>query len=382
MDKYRVAERPVETTTGGLIALLTGFDQQPARCRQVIRELLDGDPEAFYGAAVHALENMEDSRGYRHLVSVLLGRDLLVRVLSDRKLSRAKATALLRSALQIDPMVDVSVARGLARFSGKCPASHDPARVMEIVGEVSETAMPSSLQQMIRHPDPYLRSKAVLMLGRRAKSASWLQLRLREQDARIRANAVESFWGCADSESRELLRGATQDPNNRVAGNAVLAMYRLGETGTIRQIFAMATHTSHLFRATAAWIMGETVDPRFAGTLARMMGDTSDIVRKRALSGLQRFKAARARLKEEWRISGQLSLESSGERALALTLAEPFAILPTQIAVFEGGHAVIDYSVEGEYSVKYTPVCPTAPTVRVRIHAPEAWAECEIPISQ
>ena len=346
------AGNSVEETKATLQALLRTFDQQPGKCRTLIRELLSEDQEAFYAAAIHALKHREESRGYRHLISVLMGRDMLLRALCDRSLGREQAAALLGAALQIDSMADVNLANALAsRAESEQTPAHDLARLMEIIGEASKhTRIPPSLRHMVRHPDPYLRSKAVLMLGRDNRSAAWLQNRLAEVDPRIRANAVESLWGYDSNDARELLRSACLDPNNRVAGNAALALYRLGEVAAIAQTVKMAAHDSPLFRASAAWVMGETADPRFAEMLVRMLGDASDMVRKRALAGLQRIKAARTRQSAVWRVAGWLGNGADGRRRLEFAVASEAgnqpAIFPTQVVVSEGGRPVTEFQVE------------------------------------
>jgi HEAT repeat protein len=57
----------------------------------------------------------------------------------------------------------------------------------------------------------------------------------------------------------------------------------------------MAESESAMFRATSAWAMGEIADPRFAGVLAHLVGDSNQMVRKRAFAALGKIAAARAR---------------------------------------------------------------------------------------
>ncbi len=341
-----------EDVSARLLALVEDFGREPGKARILIRDLASRDREAFYAATLGILKNPEDTRGYRHLVSVLMGRDLLLRALCDRALGRAQAVALLRAALRIDSMADVNLANALASSAAEnATAANDVARLMEIIAEASgNSRIPPALRHMVRHSDPYLRSKAVLMIGRETRSTAWLQNRLAEADPRIRANAVESLWGVDSGEARELLRTASQDPNNRVAGNAVLALYRLGEASAVAQTARMAGHVSPLFRASAAWVMGEAGDPRFAEMLARMLGDPSDVVRKRAMSALQRIKAARSRHTREWQVAAWLESGDETPRRLEVAVADEEGrqpvILPTQIALSEGGQAVTDYAVQ------------------------------------
>jgi HEAT repeat protein len=168
-------------------------------------------------------------------------------------------------------------------------------RLMEIMVAISSfPRILPALMRMARHPDPHVRSKAVLMIGRGNPGAGWLQNRFAEPDPRIRANTVEALWGTDTAEVRGVLIAAAQDDNNRVAGNALLALYTLGESTAEPELRKMAGSQFPAFRATSAWVMGEIAEPRFAAVLARLVGDPSPMVRKRAFSALGKI-AARTR---------------------------------------------------------------------------------------
>ena len=96
--------------------------------------------------------------------------------------------------------------------------------------------------RLLRHANPHIRSKAVLMIGRGNHSPRWVRERLADTDPRIRANAAEALWGVETAEARELLQSLVHDSNNRVAGNAILGLYRLGDYSMIPEIAAMARH--------------------------------------------------------------------------------------------------------------------------------------------
>ena len=76
---------------------------------------------------------------------------------------------------------------------------------------------------------------------------------LTKRDPRVRANAIEALWGSDSALARGLFREASRDVNNRVAGNALLGLYLLGDTSAVPQILKMAAQPDPLFRATAAW---------------------------------------------------------------------------------------------------------------------------------
>ena len=96
------------------------------------------------------------------------------------------------------------------------------------------------------------------------------------------ASAVEALWGVDTAEAKTVLRAAARDANNRVAGNALFALYGIGDTWAISELFKMAASDSPQVRSTAAWAMGETGDPRFSETLGRLMSESNVVGRRRA----------------------------------------------------------------------------------------------------
>ena len=338
-----------------LQALVEHFDRDAADSRRQVRELFESDPEGFYASALQILKNRCDSRGCQYLVTLFVAYGLLARALCDARLNREQALALARSAARVDSMVDVSLAKILAASCGEegtpLPSQH-ASRLMEVLGEISDgSRIQASLMRLLRHPNGHLRSKAVKMIGRGSQSVRWVQSRLKESDPRVRANAVESLWGLESEGARALLDGAARDGNNRVAGNALLGLYRLGDTSAIPGILQMGEHESALFRSTAAWLMGETGDPRFSEALARLMRDSSSAVRSRSLSALGRIKAAvaQSRRGEQWLVSAfrQPCIGGKINRRLRIAVAgeartEPNLLGP-QFLVCENGQAVTHY---------------------------------------
>jgi HEAT repeat protein len=337
-----------------LAALVRGF-APAAEYRKLIRKMLEQDRDRFYAAAVEILKTPDYSKGYHYLISLLVGRDMLLETLSDPALTLEQAVAAARNASVVYSMMDVSMARRLAG-DGASPSRVAPdraKRMMDILSEIAKGARAvGSLRGMVRHPDPHLRSKAVLMIGREQRNLDWVRHRMAEADPRVRANAVEALWGRHTEEARALLQAATSDPHNRVVGNALLELYRMGHLSAIAGLFRMAGEESALFRASGAWAMGETADPRFAEVLGRMLGDAGDAVRKRAFESLRRIKAAAARSRKggHLRVGGRLGTGPDGLRRLELEVArengEPALIVPMEILLDEDGQPVLDYQVE------------------------------------
>jgi hypothetical protein len=340
-------------TQTNLESLVESFDRDAGN-RNRIRELMDGDALAFKDSAIRVLKSSSSSRGAQFVIRLLISSNLLMQILCDAALTMEEAVSLARKALQIDPLADVNLAKNLADDCATGGLVPYASRLMDVLGKISNgNRITPLLMPLLRNPDPQMRSKAVLLIGRGNRNVKWLKGRMTEPDPRTRANAVEALWDVDTAEAKELIRTCARDDDNRVAGNALFALYQMGDTGAIPELFKMAAHESSLFRSSAAWAMGETRDPRFSGTLGRMVGEPNTMVRKRAFSALGRVKAAtaKARQGQEWRVVGLLQSGPEGMRQFRLEVAaadksEPPQLLATQFILSEDGQPVTNYQVE------------------------------------
>ena len=201
--------------------LVRNFEADEARTRKLIRDLFDNDRELFYSNAIEVLKSSLDSGCARHLVGLLVSNGMLVRTLCDAALNRDQAMAVAREAVRFDPLADALLARFLAESAvGQGEEVRDPARLMEILSEIGDASrVLPSLMRLLRHPNPYLRSKVVKMIGRGSRSVKWVKGKLNESDPRVRANAVEALWGVDTPEARALLHFARNDAHNAKSGS-------------------------------------------------------------------------------------------------------------------------------------------------------------------
>lgn len=309
---------------------------------------------AFLREAMHVCVTQIETRSARHLLSLISERGLLSRFLCLPGLDKNRALCLARATASVAPSADIQIARSLAGMLD-APETTDTiqhiSRLMDILSEISDAGrLFPSIVRLLRHPNPHIRSKAVLMIGRQSRSAQWVRHRLADADSRIRANALESLWDVDTVEARQLLEKLIRDPNNRVAGNALLGLYRLGDTRVISEILNLSTHDSAPFRATTAWVMGETGDPRFTEVLAALMREPNPVVRKRAFSALGQLRATAARgiHSPQCRLAVR-SIESlAGSCRLSLAVAGSNGgsapnLLPTQFILSEDTRVVQSY---------------------------------------
>jgi hypothetical protein len=129
---------------------------------------------------------------------------------------------------------------------------------------------------------------------------------------------------------------ALHDTSNRVVGNALYGLYAMGESASLAESIKLAAHPAAVFRATAAWVMGETGDPRFRDPVAQLLRDPHPIVRSRALRSVAQIKAAAARVAtgQAWHLSS-LMLET----VAAAAATGPKLTRRLQVAVGAAGFA-------------------------------------------
>ncbi len=347
----------------GFAALVASVSAGEAGNQQRIEELLGNDPDLFCRRALEVLRTQEQSRGLRFLVGMLVANDLLEPLLCEASLPVEQAAAAVRMAIQLDPMVELSLARHVAEgvTAGTRPLlAANASRLLDILARVSDgTRILPSLARLLHSTDAGLRSKAALIMGRSNRSAAWVQSHMGDADPRLRANAVEGLWGVETEEARDLMLAALRDTNNRVVGNALYGLYAMGESASLAETIKLAAHPAAVFRATAAWVMGETGDPRFREPVAQLLRDPHPMVRSRALRSVACIKAAvaRAATGQPWRLSS-LMLETmaaaaaSGPKltrrlqvAVGTAGSAPPALRAIHFMLSEDGQPVLNYQV-------------------------------------
>jgi hypothetical protein len=333
--------------------LVEHFDRDASCNRTLIRKMLEAGRQPFLRDALGVLRERPESSGFEFVITLLVTNELLLPALCDPSLDREGALALARAALRADSMADMALAKALVNRAPETVA--DPGRLMDILEEISDGArILPALLRLLRHANPHVRSKAVRMIGLGSRGVRWFERRLAGEDPRVRADAIEAMWGLESPEGRALMQGAMRDPNNRVAGNAILGLYMIGDCSTIPEMLRLAVSDVAFSRSTAAWLMGETGNPRFLDVVAELLRDADPVVRKRAFWALGRIKAAAAKVgqNKEWRMAGQFlngDLRKNKRRvSVAVATADGKVlptIRPTEFLLSEDGRSVNVYEV-------------------------------------
>jgi len=306
------------------------FAANPVVSAKTLRELLSADPEKFFRNAVPILKRLQqDEPGSTYLLVLLLSRGLIVsHVLRDEVFAPQELTEIARRLAKVDPNFGVKLLQSVLPDPFET-ASTEPAavnvrlRLMDVLQTVSDgSRLLPLMMRLLRDPDARVRSKAALLVGRAKLSTRWVEECLTAEDARVRANAVESIWDMDSEEVRVLLWDLLSAPDNRSVGNSLIGLYRMGDAGAIEQILLMAQDTRDLFRSTAAWVMGSTGDPRFQPTLVNLIRDSAP-VRATAFRALGSLKQAKARMANSppLRLMGWRNPSSQGQDEIQVTVA-------------------------------------------------------------
>jgi HEAT repeat protein len=138
------------------------------------------------------------------------------------------------------------------------------------------------LRDLVDDDNPRLASKAAMILSRLTRNPMVVHKFLCSGDARVRANAVEGLWGGNIESTRALLYAAAGDCNHRVVANALVELYRRGDSVARERIEQLASHEDAKFRAAIAWAIGEIGSPDLLPILQLLERDSTLGVRLRA----------------------------------------------------------------------------------------------------
>ena len=266
------------------------FLTRPLNCGREMRELLDHSPAEFCAAAVEFLGGNESDRVKRYLVALLWTNNLLLKCLTDPATPPERAESIAALARQVDPQLPAKlIAFVLDGGDGVPPERIE--RTLAILRSQPDTAtLRPLLTPLLRHPNARIRSKVASLVGEGNRNRTWFERRMREEDPRVRANAIESACSSVAEDLRPVFRAARSDTNNRVVGNALISLYRLGEAEAIGDLHDLLLRPEPEFRATAMWAMGETGDARFLPLLARKLTDPNDTNKAAAFRAMKKLR--------------------------------------------------------------------------------------------
>lgn len=167
-------------------------EHHAAFLRQAIAVLESGRSDSFSQILWRLCQ--EDSTG---LQQMLFTADLL---------SLDEAAKLLRLSGSKDPGYQTSLVETVRTEidrMGPGVGQHELMRVLELVAKaVDSERLGVMLSKLCEHPDEWLRAKVAVLMGLVSRSFPKRAQLLKDVDPRVRANAVETLWGCKDDESK------------------------------------------------------------------------------------------------------------------------------------------------------------------------------------
>jgi len=269
------------------------FTVRRANAIAAIRSLQAKDPANFVLAAARLVTHPATERlpGAEYVGGLISRDDSLIDLLvDDEALTHEEALKMVERMAPSRLMLEVRLMRKMLENADGLGAAIPMGvalRVMSMVEAISDCSRVTLyLSQLERHPSAEVRSKAALLLGRGNINVGRVRRFLASQDARLRANAVESLWGMNTEQARALFLEASQDPNRRVAINALVGLCRAGEAQARRKLVDLAHGQDPLSRRAAVWAMGKLGDPEFAEILAAFKDDPDENMRKMAAQSL------------------------------------------------------------------------------------------------
>ena len=256
-----------------LSAALQSFGHDPVRAGKVLRQALDADTAAFLRTITWNSAFDVNDRGFRYALILLRNSDLLIPAIAGPALTNLEqARGLTKCMLVLDPNFVNSLLEAVF-IRPDLRDTRSVLRILDLIGEFADRlANWRGITRLYQDGDPRIKAKCATLLIRFRFDHNLTEARFEEGDSRVRASIVEALSDRRgerpDPVSARLLETALTDPNNRVAGNACLALYQAGDARALACLAAMLSRESESFQLTAAWVMGKTRDIRFAGLLA------------------------------------------------------------------------------------------------------------------
>ncbi len=146
------------------------------------------------------------------------------------------------------------------------------------------------LQKLSAHSHAKIRSKAAVLSPLLYDLCEDVPA-LNDENARVRANALESMWGRSDPKAIEVFKANQGRSSNREAINAVLGLHFAGELSARRRLMELAASDNSRIAASAIWAMGMTKDPRLLCYLQSRLKQSGDAQQMGMLRSARRIKA-------------------------------------------------------------------------------------------
>jgi len=144
------------------------------------------------------------------------------------------------------------------------------------------------LIKLFSNDAPEVKSKVTLILGKLLDKFAFVKAALQNEDARVRANALESIWGEDNPEAREVFASCLDDEDNRARANAAKGLYEINDGRGLKALMEMVHDEDKMMRASGAWALGEIREVSAISDLQNLQeNDQEEIVRRNARIALE-----------------------------------------------------------------------------------------------
>lgn len=204
-------------------------------------------------------------------------------LLAAGRFSRSTLLEIGKYLMTIDGLVDVRLVRLLPGRTMKDSKLSLEAvlRALDLLDQLSPgSRLILLVNHLTQHANQRIASKATVLVGRRLRNEDWVARHLDSGDGRVRASTVEGLWGVQSACAHRDLSACLKDKNNRVVGNALIGLHRLGEPRVNEFVKRMIEDERPPFRWTAAWVMGQIGAEEFVEYLERALQDKEAHVRR------------------------------------------------------------------------------------------------------
>lgn len=267
--------------------LIQAFAQTPGRAGIAMRKALDRSAGKFLEAIIRDTGQDPESRGYRYALMLLRDAGMLVGALAQpASTSFQQACRITSVLLEMDPVFAGNLLdSALTRRDLSDTACR--LRILDLIGKFPERVFSwRPVVKLYECGDAPVKARCAVLLARHNYHEAAAKARFEEADTRGRADLVEALPHHAGAASWDLIVQSLSDPNNRVAGNACLALHRAGDVRALTTLAGMLENGASAERLTAAWAMGELRDLRFGPMLRRAAAMSGPELRKRVLHSL------------------------------------------------------------------------------------------------
>ncbi|MBI3894185.1 MAG: HEAT repeat domain-containing protein [Candidatus Wallbacteria bacterium] len=238
-----------------------------------------------------ALSELDHPSAIDLLLQAATSNDVLIKqhaVLELGRFSDSRALELLLAHVGFpDPAVRANVATALGEHEDKKAACEPLVRLiadpmvwvalyaLKAIGFVKESRATDAVVARFRATtDRHIRSSAIMTLGLMGNLAAvpTVSGALRDPDDRVRANAIEALdkMALAPKEKFQQIKSLLSDANNRVMGNAAVAVQHEDLKLALTTVASMLKNPDKWFRATSAWCLGKIQSPQSAQWLLRL----------------------------------------------------------------------------------------------------------------